>query len=67
MNESSKDALPADGTPTVAIASKGTKSAKPVVWHMYGSDINIRVVDGIPYVNGEKVEPASPFSGISRK
>jgi hypothetical protein len=34
--------------------------SKPIVWHLYGADINIRVVDGVPYVNDEKVEPVRP-------
>jgi hypothetical protein len=45
---------------------RANTAPKPIVWHMFGSDIEIRIVDGIPIVNGAKVEPASSFENKAR-
>jgi hypothetical protein len=60
-------AIEGDNLPLDPEASKECKpisssslrqSSKPIVWHMYGADINIRIVDGVPHVNGDRVESA---------
>jgi hypothetical protein len=30
----------------------------PTVWHIFGADIRIEIVDGVPHVNGKRVDPA---------
>jgi hypothetical protein len=41
-----------------AVAPGAGTNSKPIVWHMFGHDIDIRIVDGVPHVNGARVEPA---------
>jgi hypothetical protein len=46
-----------------AAAPRGGTNSKPIVWHMFGHDIDIRIVDGVPHVNGARVEPADMAKG----
>jgi hypothetical protein len=48
-----------------AVVPRGGTNSKPIVWHMFGHDIDIRIVDGVPHVNGARVEPADMAKGTA--